>query len=176
MGWTQGCLFRLSKRPLEVLPKISLLKSPISFSSSVRYLGVTLSDNLHFSEHAHNVGMVTRRMLAAFRRQFGRYTPAETLQKGYIGCIPPKLDYGVCGRDPIRENCIKSIERSQNLAARKVLNDWTTPYNQALVTLQWSSFAGRQKHLKLLQFYKYYHGIQAFPNRRFVTVAERAKG
>jgi hypothetical protein len=164
---TQASIFQLAGKI--TYPVITLNGKPIVYSNDVKYLGVQLSHDMKFSDHCHNVASSARRMVGAFRRKFGKYSPT-VLKTVYTQCVLPRLDYGCCAWSPAptQITSIKDLEKAQKFAVRSILNDWTSDYKTQLDQLSWTSLVKRRSSLKLVQFFKYYHGYADYPNRTFM--------
>jgi retron-type reverse transcriptase len=158
---TQGCIFRYHNKKINH-PKVHLNDTQITFTESVRYLGVTLSAQMDFSDHCQQTASSARQMIGAFKRKFGKFAPG-VFKTTYTQCILPRLEYGCCAWSPVPRYLIDDLERAQKFAGRSILNNWDLPYESAMEALGWKPLEIRRQHLKLFQFYKFYHGLAAYP-------------
>lgn len=161
---TQVTVFRyaqgnLRQNNIYYQPILRLRGQLLAITDEVKYLGVTLSSDMKFSEHVHNISRSARQMLGALRRKFTRFISPAIIEKVYSACIRARLDYGCMAWDPILKGDIEDLERAQFLALRFFLKDWNIPYNEALSKAGWESLYARRQKLKLCQFFKFYRGI-----------------
>jgi hypothetical protein len=161
-GKSKAVIFRYGHNRLPSLPSIFLRGKEIGFCDTVKVLGITFSGDMKFSEHISDVVRKSNCMLGALRRKLGRRAPPSVIGTLYDSCIRSVLEYGCVVWDPILENDISDLERSQKFAVRLYLNDFTLNYDAALQKAGWSSLSDRRKRLKLCQFYKFYRGLHPF--------------
>jgi hypothetical protein len=167
---TQAVIFRYRQGDLASLPNLYLTGTRLDIVESVKYLGITLSSNLRFSEHVNDISKGTRAALACLRRKLDRNTSPKVLKPVYEACVRSKLDYGCCTWDPLLKKDIENLERVQLLALRLLKNNWQLDYQTELVNVGWKTLADRRKHLKLVQFYKFYNGFHDYKNNRLIHV------
>ena len=74
-------------------PPLSLGPSIIERTYSYKYLGVTISSNLSWSEHIHAICTKAKRLLGFLYRHFYSNANTSSLLKLYISLIRPHLEY-----------------------------------------------------------------------------------
>jgi hypothetical protein len=172
---TQTVVFRYEQKALKYQPSLKLHGQQLEVVEEVRYLGITLSADMRFSEHVDNVSKRTRSMLGCLRRKLGRHSPPHVLQSVYESCIRSQLDYGCCAWDPLNQQDKGNLERTQLLALRLLRNDWKLDYETELAAVGWRTLVDRRKILKLTQFYKFYQGYHDYNNTRFIPVRDTGR-
>ena len=90
-----------------------------------KYLGVTISHNLTWSEHIKQITNKANRTKGFLQRNLHN-CPPETKSKCYKAMIKPILDYAAAIWSPHTQKDINTIERSQRQAARFVFNNYST--------------------------------------------------
>ena len=120
------------------LPAFQLSANGTSISQvpSVVYLGVTLSHDLSFSAHIHNVCVKAKSQLGVLYRLFHKASPTA-LKQLYKSLVLPTLDYFSSQWDPYYKTHIKCLESVQKFTARLVTKRWQAPHDQLLGSLKW---------------------------------------
>ena len=105
-----------SRQPVSIHLKIEghqILPSP-----TVRYLGVTLSSNLTWSDHINSTCKAAKQQIGLIHRQFHQ-APPEVRLKVINSAILPKLEYCSAVWDPHLKKDIASLDN-------RVQNNWRT--------------------------------------------------
>lgn len=168
VGKSQSIIFRYNYRPLSISPVLWLQNEILTFVDSVKYLGITFTPDMKFSEHCSSISTRSRQMIGALRRKLTRHVDPSIFASVYSSCIRAVLDYGSPAWDPVLKKDIDNLERSNFYALRYFLNDWTLSYNDALAKASWKRLYDWRKYLKIMQFYKFYNGLHDYPNIRFL--------
>lgn len=168
---TKVMVFRYRRGALPSAPSIRLRGHQLEVVDQVKYLGITFSPFLKFSDHVDITTRKATKMLGALRRKLGRHVQPYVLKKVYDACLRSVLEYGSAVWDPILAKDIVEVERAQKFAIRLFLNDWTLSYADALVWAGWSSLLNRRKRQKLMLLFKFYHGYLDFQNSRFIHIS-----
>ena len=123
-------------------------RNPIPVVSSVKYLGVTITSKLSWSEHVNNISKATRRQLSLIYRKFANATP-QARSHIFRTAVLPKLDYCSSVWDPHLSTLVSSLESVQKYACRVVTKHWRYDYETLLSNLGWQTLRTRRKLQKL---------------------------
>lgn len=132
--------------------------SIVSSLSSIKYLGVNISQNLNWSFHVSKIVNNANRALGYLRRNLHLAPPSVKLL-AYKTLIRPKLEYASAIWDPFQINLSKSIELIQNRAVRFIYSDYS--YHTSVTTLKriadLPNLDLRRKVSRLSLYHKMYH-------------------
>jgi hypothetical protein len=92
--------------------------------SSIKYLGVTLTDTLSFTAHIENIVKKANGVIALLKRNFSQ-SPRGTRRRLYMALVLPILESGSCAWDPYLKGDVLHLERAQNRAARFIAGDYS---------------------------------------------------
>ena len=108
-------LSRRAARSRAELINVQINGTTIPKQKSIKYLGVTIDNDLSWKTH---IGNVCRRMLAAIAsiRRLGPYLPPSTKRMLYNALVLPYADYCSVIRHPCSSCLSKSLERVQTSA------------------------------------------------------------
>lgn len=157
------------------LPTIFYENVQLQECNFVKHLGVTITQNLSWSDHIEKIVQKSRKVLWAFRRlQFS--LSQESLTCLYRSHVRPILEYAsqVWAGCSIADS--KAIERVQKEAARIILGlPRSTGYENMLDELLWEKLSDRRKNLRLRLFHRVYStGVPSYLYDRLPsTVAAR---
>jgi len=134
------------------LPPLTLMINGHIFSpcTSVKYLGVTLSNNLTWGTHIDNVCNSTKQQIGCIHRQL-RYAPPQLRRKIYITTTLPKLECCSAVWDPHHVKRRQQLENVQKFAGRVITNNWTSGYESLSLGFMKLADRRRTQKLKLLQ-------------------------
>ena len=85
-------------------PTLHLLGSEIERVDSIKYLGLTIKDNLSWSEHISKICSKARRLVGMLFRQLYNYADTSTIRMLYLTLIRPHLEYANQVWDPYLVN------------------------------------------------------------------------
>ena len=108
---------------------------PIEKVSSLKYLGVTISDDLTWSKHIQTISSKARRIIGMLYRQFYHYTSTPVLLHLYKTQIRPHLEYASVVWDSYLAKDIQLLEGVQKFAAKVISNNWDMEYLEMLYML-----------------------------------------
>jgi hypothetical protein len=165
---TKAILFRYLRGQPKELPILTICGQTINFTDQALYLGIIFTSDMSFSAHVSAISKKARCMLGALRRKLGRQATPDILETVYQSCIRSVIDYGSSVYDPIQRKDVENLERVQIYAARLCRKDWSINSENVKEKCGWPSLFDRRKHLKLFQFYKFYHGIHDYSNANFI--------
>ena len=113
---------RVTKHPLpkQIVHDYSLHNQVLENVSSAKYLGITITDDLGWSQYINNVTSKATRTLGFLRRNL-TLAPKETKVAAYQALVRPQLEYAA----PIwNQTEIDIIEKVQRTAARWACRRW----------------------------------------------------
>ena len=112
-----------TKRPFPI--NISMGSHPIPPCRSVKYLGVTISSNLTWSEHIKSTCKKAKQWLGFIHRYLGQ-SPPNVRHQIYRATVLPKLEYCCAVWDPHYATDIDALESVQKFAGRVIDNGTQT--------------------------------------------------
>ena len=89
--------------------------------TQAKYLGVTISDDLHWHQQTNLVAKKANTTLHMISRNL-RYCPHKTRSLAYCTLVHPKLEYCASVCDPFQQQDIDALERINRQAAQVVYN------------------------------------------------------
>ena len=148
-------MFKRSSRYLEVELKASITSSYF-IKYCIKYLGVTITNDLKWNTHISSVCTKANRTLGFLRRNL--YScPPDVKEAAYKGLVRPVLEYGSSVWDPHTHGLQEELEKVQNRAARFVTGNYvfeTGSMTGILGQLKWESLKKRRKDSRLILLYK----------------------
>ena len=122
------------------------------------YLGISLSNDLTWSNHISQVTKKAYQKLGFVRRNLPG-APSRSKATAYKCLIRPGMEYAAPIWDPYLQQDIDSLEKVQRKAARWVKSDYSphSSVTSMLRDLKWESLADRRKAAKLGLFHKIHH-------------------
>ena len=153
------------RRPSSIFSNtsISLHGHPLEQVSSFKYLGVTLSSNLSWSQHIDNICSKARKVLGILYRRFYPDCSTETLVQLYISLVRPHMEYACPVWAPYTSKDISKLESVQKFALRMALHNWSAGFSDISNHLSIPSLQARRSELKLCLLYKIVHKLCFFP-------------
>ena len=134
----------------------------ISPSPSVKYLGVTLSSKLTWSEHVTTICKAAKRQIGLIHRQLHQAL-VDVRRKIVHTAILPKLEYCSAVWDPHHKQDIAKLDSVQKFAGRMVLRNWTADIADLQSTLGWSPLKVRRRNIKLKVLYNILNNYSCIP-------------
>jgi hypothetical protein len=163
--WERDWAMEFNADKCEVL-RITRKKSPIIYpyklhnvelktTSAAKYLGVTISKDLNWSQHIENISAKASSSLRFIQRNI-KTNNRKVKEVAFNTYVRPQLEYCSSVWHPWQKNLTYKIERVQRSAARYVLNnfDYQSSVTQMLSTLKWNSLEHRRLYNSLIFFYK----------------------
>ena len=135
-------------------------------SPSVKYLGITLTSNLSWSEHIKSTCKSAKRQLGTIHRKLHQATP-ETRHQIITSTILPKLEYCCAVWDPHLKQDISILENVQKFAGRIVTKNWSADIETLQSKLQWKPLQLRRRNIKLKVTYNILHNLSCIPSSTF---------
>ena len=102
----------------------TLHNQPLTNTPSHKYLGITLSHNLEFDTHIHNITNRANRTLGFLRRNLHKCTP-DIKHVAYNTLVRPTLEYCSAVWDPYTIDNRYKLEQINTRAARFITHNYT---------------------------------------------------
>ena len=147
---------------------ISLNGHQIRPCTDVKYLGVTITSNLSWSQHISNLTKSTKRVLGRIHRNY-HGAPAHLRHKIYQTTILPKLDYCSSVWDPHQNTYISNLEKVQQFASKIITQDWSSNPADLYKSLNLYSLQDRRHIQKLKLTYKILNNQSCIPSHVFTS-------
>ena len=132
---------------------------------NIKYLGVTITNELKWNTHVSNICTKANRTLGFLRRTLFS-CPQNVKEAAYKGMVRPILEYGSSVWDPHPDKLQEELEKVQNRAARFVTRNYvyeTGSMTGILGQLKWESLKKRRKDNRLILLYKGLNGKARIP-------------
>ena len=141
-------LLTITRSTRTIPMNIDINNHRISPCDTVKYLGVTINNDLKWACHIHNTCKKAKQHLGFIHRKFHK-SPPQIRNQIYRTAVLPKLDY--CGAvwDPHHHTDIKKLESVQKFAGKIVTKQWRAEYPDLLASLNWKPLSSRRKNQKL---------------------------
>ena len=130
-----------NKRSSKIQANYTLEGTVLENVESIKYLGVTITNDLKWNTHISNVCTKANRTLGFLRRNL--YScPPDVKEAAYKGLVRPVLEYGSSVWDPHTHGLQEELEKVQNRGARFVMGNYvfeTGSMTGILGQLKWES-------------------------------------
>ena len=133
----------LSKNQTEQL-SISIGNTNLSLVETIKYLGVTIDDNISWNQHVNNLCSKLSPRIELLRKLKYKL-PTEQLITVFQSIIQPHFDYCISVWGYTSKRNVKLLQRLQNRAARIITGkyDWNLSASQILMDLGWMNINQR---------------------------------
>ena len=139
----------------------------ISPSPTVKYLGITLSSSLTWSDHVKSICKIAKRQLGIIHRKL-HHAPPEVRCQIINSTILPKLDYCCAVWDPHHKQDILSLDSVQKFAGRIVTHNWHDNLSTIQSRLNWLPLKIRRRSIKLKLTYNIINNLSCLPPSTFI--------
>ena len=142
----------------------------IAKSASIKYLGLTITQNLNWNQHCDNICSKANSTLGLLRRVLS-HCSTDVKSKAYTTLVPPQLEYACSVKNPYIKRNIHPIELVQHRAARFVFRDYSNFIHVTPMLKQpgWDTLEQLRLSYQLSMFYK----IQYTNLCNFVTASPK---
>ena len=110
-------IMHISNKRYTVCAKYTMNGFPLNCVSGVKYLGVSISSKMSWSDHIDDICTKARKSLGFICRNL-RNCPQYVLSQKYTSLVRPILEYACCVWDPHQRRYIKQLESAQRHVAR----------------------------------------------------------
>ena len=144
---------------------------------SIKYLGVTITNDLRWNTHVSNICTKANRTLGFLRRNLYA-CPPEVKGAAYKGLVRPVLEYSGSVWDPSGVGLQNELEKVQNRAARFVTGNYnfeTGSMTGILEHLKWESLKKRRRDSRLILLYKGLKGKASIPTDDLIPLVRRCR-
>ena len=136
---------------------------------SARYLGLTITDDLDWSEQISEIPANATKTLGFLRRNLAfapRHTPKEV---AYKILVRPKLEYAAPIWHPYHKTQIGQVEKWQRTATRWTCRRWrnTSSVGDMLDEFEWPFMETRREQSSLTFFYKIHSGTVSLDKDKY---------
>ena len=143
---------------------------------NIKYLGVTITNDLKWNTHISNICTKASRTLGFLRRTLFS-CPQNVKEVAYKGMVRPILEYGSSFWDPHPDKLQEELEKVQNRASRFVTRNVheTGSMTGILGQLKWESLKKRRKDNRLILLYKGLKGKARIPTDDLIPKTRRGR-
>ena len=144
---------------------------------NIKYLGVTITNDLKWNMHISNICTKANRTLGFLRRTLFS-CPQNVKEAAYKGMVRPILEYRSSVWDPHPDKLQKELEKVQNRAARFVTRNYdyeTGSMTGILGQLKWESLKKRRKENRHILLYKGLKGKAKIPTDDLIPKTRRGR-
>ena len=113
------------------------------------YLGITLSSDLSWSKHIHELCTRAKKMLGLLYRTLYLHTSSTNLLQLYVYFIRPRLEYACVVWYPHLHRDIEKLEKVQKFALRLCVKQWDVDYTTLLFSCNLPALATHRKYFIL---------------------------
>ena len=161
---------RITNKKHPTLYKYYIQDKVIKEVIHAKYLGVTLSHNLSWSEHIKQITSKANWTKGFLQRNLHK-CPSITKINCYKAMVKPILEYAAVIWSPHTQKDINMIERSQRQAARFVMNNFSSyaSVTQMLTSLNWSTLAQCRRQERAIMLFKIIHNLVDIPANTYLT-------
>ena len=166
-----------NKRSSKIQANYTLEGTVLENVESIKYLGVTITNDLKWNTHISNVCTKANRNLGFLRRNLYSCFP-DVKEAAYKGRVRPVLEYGSSVWDPHTHGLQEELEKVQNRAARFVTGNYvfeTGSMTDILCQLKWESLKKRRKDSRLILLYKGLKGKARIPTDDLIPKDRRCR-
>jgi hypothetical protein len=155
--------------------QFTLNNQPITFSSSVKDLGITFSSNLDFSVHIQNIVKLANFRSFQLLRTIHSFKP-KIWSIAFKTYVRPILEYCPEIWNPRSKKLILLIENVQKIYSRNVMKKCKLPkfsYSERLKLLDLPSLYSRRMILELTTLFKIIKGLTHLKPDTLLSISER---
>ena len=144
---------------------------------NIKYLGVTITNNLKWNTHISNICTKANRTLGFLRRTLFS-CPQDVQEAAYKEMVRSVLEYGSSVLDPHTQKLQDELEKVQSRAAWFVTRNYiyeTGSMTGFLRQLKWESLRKRRKDNRLILLYKGLKGKARIPTDDLIPKVTRCR-
>ena len=156
----------------QILFDYTLHQQKLEQVQSVKYLGLTNTNNLDWGQHVSEISCKATKTMGFLRRNLA-LAPRHTKEVAYKTLVRPQLEYAAPIWKPYHKLQIQEVEKVQRTAARWTCRRWknTSSVGDMLDELEWPSLEARRDQSSLTFFYKIHSGTVYLDKDKYLTPA-----
>ena len=144
-----------------------------------KYLGITISDDLHWHQQINLVAKKANTTLHMISRNL-RYCPCKTRSLEYSTLVCPKLEYCASVWDPYHQQDIDALEwinrRALGCVYNKTWQERGVSPTALLKDLGWDPLSDRRRQQRLSLMYRITYGLVEVPPTRLEKPSRNTRG
>ena len=148
-------VLRISRKRKPTNYPYKLHNIELKSAKNLKYLGITINQNLTWNDHINNVTAKAKNTLRFIKRNV-KTENKKVKELAYKTYVRPQVEYCSTIWHPWQHYLIHKIEMVQRQAARYIMNDYsyTSSVSDMLKTLNLPTLEQRRIHSSLVMFYK----------------------
>ena len=160
----------------QILFEYSLHNQTLENVQTVKYLGITIADNMDWGQHISDISSKATKALS-FLCRYLAFTPKSTKEVANKTLVRPKLEYAAPIWTTYSKLQINQVEKGQRTVARWTCRKWrnTSSVSKILDELEWPSLKAHRDQSSLLRFHKIYSAAVAIEKNKNLTPAYNLK-
>ena len=148
-------VLRISRKKNPVIHNYTLHNKTLKTTDTAKYLGITISKDLNWSNHINNITAKANNSLRFIKRNI-QTRNTKVKETAYTTYVRPQLEYCSAIWNPWQLTQTRKLEQVQRSAARFVKHnyDYTSSVTQMIKDLNWQTLEQRRTQNSLIIFYK----------------------
>lgn len=148
-------VLRVSRKKNPTIYPYRLHNTELKSTCSAKYLGITITKDLNWSQHIENITSKATSSLRFIQRNV-KTDNVKVKEAAYTTYVRPQLEYCSSVWHPWQKSLVHKVECVQRSAARYVMNDYNyrSSVTEMLNTLNWKTLYYRRLNSSLIMFYK----------------------
>ena len=154
-------------------PTMELDGVSLELVTQYKYLGITISSNLHWAPHINRICSNARKYLGLIYRNFAtNISNPTTFLCLYLALVRPSLEYASQVWDPYLLKDIRKIENVQKFALRICSGRYQEPYENLLDAFQVPTLTNRRLYLSLCTLFNIVKERLFLPQFQLTTLSK----
>ena len=142
---------------------LSMNNQVIERVSSVKFLGIYISDTLSWNEHVDYVCKKARKIIGYIHRAFNSASPV-TRRLLYLALVQPILEYSSISWHPLNITLTNRLESTLRFACRVILQSWKLSHENLLLKADLPRLSKRRDIANLCHIFKIINHLCSSPN------------
>jgi hypothetical protein len=158
-------MMTISRKKKNIEYKYTLKSTELEFLTSIQYLGVNITNDLHWGKHIEEICNKSYRTIGLLKRNLSSCHMEVKLQ-AYKGLIRPVLEYASTAWDPHQSYLQEKLKKVQKRSARFITSNYNYgPGNMTTILKQakLEPLKERRKQNRLILFCKGVHHLVEIP-------------
>jgi len=162
-------VMRITTKRKIILSSYFIHGKELNITSKGKYLGITISQNLPWSNHIDNVCRKANNTTAFLSRNLST-CPANIRTKCYTTFVRPQLEYASFVWAPHTQSNINKLESVQRRGAMFVTGNYNTASSATTMLnhLKWETLQQRRLRTKAIMMYRIINGLVAIEPPQFM--------